>query len=501
MIAKFRHSLGLSGEWSFKKILGAAIFLAIIIVFVGFNVRNDTGSDPIGGAAATVNDVAIPYTAFRGEADQRERMIQERLGDLPEAQRKMYTQSIRGQVLENLITGEIIFQTAAKHGVVAADGAIRDLIASAPGLQENGVFQRERYRAYLQQANMSAADFERQMRKQIVTQKMYELFLGSNTPSQEELRRNRTLATHKINIRFVELSKDDLAKLARVTDAEVAGFSTGHAAEIETFYKDNKVDFTKSSRYHARDILIRIDEKRTEAAARKIIEGLAAKATRKNFVELVAKHSEDPGTKAKGGDLGERDQGSLPASFETPVLALEPGQISRPLKIEGGYHLVLLETKTEGGTTPFDEARSAIARKLLARAREDKVLTEVKTLVASGDRKAVDNLVAKLNKKWQPSTEFDLSSTQIPKLGEGRDVINGVLENGRAGGLVKRLVNANNQNLIVDVVSWKETPDKTADVAGLDKMVAAKRAEGAFETWIKGVEKTASIQRNQRLLE
>ena len=362
------------------------------------------------------------------------------------------------------------------------------------------MFQHERYRMYLESAKMSAADFERQMRKQIVTQKIYELFLGSATPSRGELERNRRLANQKVNVRFVEVTKDDLAKLAKVTPQEAAEFTGAHGTEVETYYKDNKIEFTKAARYHARDLLIRIDEKRKEPAARKLIEEIAAQANSGNFAALVAKYSEDPGSKAKGGDLGDRDQGSLPASFETPVLALKAGEIGKPLKIEGGYHLVLLESKRDAGTAPLESVRTDIATKLMARARQDKVLLQVKDVVGGGDRKRVDGLVASLGKTWQTSGEFDLTSPTVPKLGEGKDVLKGVMETGGFG-LVKRLVSAQNQNVIVDVTAWKETPDASVEVAGLDRMVAAKRAEGAFEAWIKTVEKGATIVRNSRLLE
>ena len=500
MVEKVR-SLFAGGEWTFKKVAVSILFLAIVVVMVGFGIRPDSGGDALGGVAAVVNDIAIPLAEFRAESEQRERDLQTRFNDLPEAQRRMYTTDLRRQIMDRLVTGEVIYQAAQKRGVRAADGEIRDQLLSIPSFIEGGRFQRDRYKMYLQSAGLSPADFERQLRKQIVTQKIYELFLGASAPSREELRRNRVLANQKINVRFAELPKATLSKLVTLSDADVKAYLDSHAGEVDGYLRDNKIEFTRLAKYHVRDLVVRIDDKRPEEAARKLAEELSARANAKNFAELVTKHSDDPGTKKKGGDLGEREQGSLPAEFETPVLALKPGEVSKPIKIEGAYHVALLDSKVEGGETPVGVARPEIARKLLARGRQDAVLAEAKKTVESGDRKAIDALIARAGAQWQPSGDFDLSSPQIPKLGEGREIIKAVVETGRAGGLVKRLIQNDAGYVIVDVTSWKEVPDKPTEVDGLDRMVAYRKAEGPITAWLKEVEKSSSIQRNTRLFE
>lgn len=500
MVEKVR-SLFAGGEWTFKKVAVSALFLAIVVVMVGFGIRPDSGGDALGGVAAVVNEVAIPLAEFRAESEQRERDLQTRFNDLPEAQRRMYTTDLRRQIMERLVTGEVIYQAAEKRGVRAADGEIRAQLLSIPSFIEGGRFQRERYRMYLQSAGLSPADFERQLRKQIVTQKVYDLFIGSSAPSREELRRNRVLANQKINVRYAELPKASLAKLVSVGDQDVKEYQASHAGEIDGYYKDNRLEFTRATKYRARDIMIRIDEKRPEAEALKLAEDLSARANAKNFAELVAKSSDDPGTKKKGGDLGEREQGGLPPEFENPVLALKPGQVTKPIKIEGAYHVALLDSKVDGGETALEAARPEIARKLLARGRQDAALTDLKETAEAGDRRALDALIGRAGAKWDTTGDFDLSTPQIPKLGEARDLIKAVVETGRGGGLVKRLVTTDTGYLIVEVVSWKDVPDKPADVDGIDRMVAYRKAEGPITAWLKEVEKSASIQRNTRLLQ
>ena len=64
------------------------------------------------------------------------------------------------------------------------------------------------------------------------------------------------------------------------------------------------------------------------------------------FGVLAEKHSMDPGSKKKGGDLGWVKRGSLLKEFEETTFTIKPKTISSPIKTEVGYHILeVLERK------------------------------------------------------------------------------------------------------------------------------------------------------------
>jgi parvulin-like peptidyl-prolyl isomerase len=83
---------------------------------------------------------------------------------------------------------------------------------------------------------------------------------------------------------------------------------------------------------HARHILVT-----TEDQARDVLTQLQAGA---DFANLATSRSTDPGSKAKGGDLGWFSRGMMDKPFEDAAFALQPGQLSDVVKGANGYHVI-----------------------------------------------------------------------------------------------------------------------------------------------------------------
>ncbi|WP_459500720.1 peptidylprolyl isomerase PrsA [Bacillus sp. C1] len=97
------------------------------------------------------------------------------------------------------------------------------------------------------------------------------------------------------------------------------------------------------------------DEKTANDIKKKLDEGAS-------FEELAKEHSEDPGSKENGGDLGYFGSGKMVPEFEDAAYKLNVGEISKPVKSPHGYHIIKLTDKKE--LKPYDEVKDSIRKTL-----------------------------------------------------------------------------------------------------------------------------------------
>jgi peptidyl-prolyl cis-trans isomerase SurA len=69
-----------------------------------------------------------------------------------------------------------------------------------------------------------------------------------------------------------------------------------------------------------------------------------------DFSELAGLYSEDPGSAAAGGDLGEFARGDMTPTFESALDALRPGEMTMPFMSPYGAHLAILDSRLPDGT-------------------------------------------------------------------------------------------------------------------------------------------------------
>ncbi|KAA5805606.1 foldase [Thermoanaerobacterium thermosaccharolyticum] len=163
--------------------------------------------------------------------------------------------------------------------------------------------------------------------------------------SEKATNSNVTKETAKDNV-LVNKLIDSWTKDVKVTDSEA-----------EKYYNDNKSQFEVVKASH---ILVS-DEKTANEIYDKLKNGA-------NFAELAKQYSIDTSTKDNGGELGEFPRGTMVQEFEDAAFALKPGEISKPVKTQYGYHIIKSEGKS---IKSFNDVKSSIISYLENNKKQD----------------------------------------------------------------------------------------------------------------------------------
>jgi peptidyl-prolyl cis-trans isomerase C len=157
------------------------------------------------------------------------------------------------------------------------------------------------------------------------------------------------------------LSKEYLAKVV-MPEAKVS------EADLKEYYTQNKDRLGVPEQVRARHILFKVDpaaseDEKNQAKARAdaILKRVQAG---EDFAKLAAAHSDDAGSKAKGGDLGYFTSGKMVPEFEGAAFYTDPGKISDIVETKYGYHIIKVVDHKEARERSFEEMKDTIKEKL-----------------------------------------------------------------------------------------------------------------------------------------
>ncbi len=169
-----------------------------------------------------------------------------------------------------------------------------------------------------------------------------------------------------------------------VVDRELRGKVTIGDAEVRRYYDEHADQLRRPEMYQFRHLTLVTCDPATGAALpaaereakRQRLEELARRARAgEDFAKLAQTYSENPETRAKGGELIIA-KGGLPPELEAVLAALSPGQISDVVSTADGHHLLLLIRKIPSEPIEFDRIREELREKLVRDAMERQLLPE-----------------------------------------------------------------------------------------------------------------------------
>ena len=385
----------------------ALVVLAFVFLYVPDFVDQTVGTDLPTGVLAEVGDHEITVAEFRRVYLRQLQTYRLQSGGeiTEEVLRKL---GIDRQILQRMIDEYAGVAEAERLGLEVSNAEIRARIVSLPGLQENEQFiGQQRYRQLLQAQNppMSPAQFEEDIRKSILLDRLRAtvtnwLTVSDAETADEHQRRNERVKINVVAFRAddyreeVEVNDDDIALLYSqesasyqvpekrqlqfllIDESVIADSITPAEEEIDQYYNANLSQYSTPGQIRASHILLRTeeqDEAEVEALAAELVTQARGGA---DFAELARRHSEDEVTAPEGGSVGLFGRGSMVREFEDAAFALEPGAISDPVKSAIGYHIIKVTEKQEETTQPIDTVRETIKNVLKqerARARANNI--------------------------------------------------------------------------------------------------------------------------------
>ena len=166
---------------------------------------------------------------------------------------------------------------------------------------------------------------------------------------------------------------------------EVIKKVSSHEGELKNYYDTHLDEFIDvPEQVRARHILLRLQQNAAEEEKRKIIE--RAESIIKllkdgaDFSKMAKIHSDDPGTKSRGGDLGFFGRGRMVKTFEEAVFSMKVGEISGPIQTNFGIHIIKLEEKREAKYKPFEKIKDQVEKRVIEEKQKKAVLDYVENL-------------------------------------------------------------------------------------------------------------------------
>jgi peptidyl-prolyl cis-trans isomerase SurA len=271
---------------------------------------------PPPNVAAEVNGHAITY----GDLDKLYQTQYQQNGNPNEDQ----VMSNKLEVLNGMITQEIMLQRAEKLGLTAVDADVdTEYNKRTAGLTKEEIEKR------LADRHMTVAEAKAQIRRDLTVDKLI----------------NKEITSH-----------------ITITDADVT-----------TFYNANKESFNLAEpQIHLAQILVtpfpnpnvrnlKGSKALDDAQAQAKIKDIAQRLSRgEDFGMIAQNYSEDPDSAPNGGDMGFIPQSGLEKAspdLRRLVDSLQPGQASAPIKTQDGYRILKVITREPAGQRDLNDPR------------------------------------------------------------------------------------------------------------------------------------------------
>lgn len=300
---------------------------------------------------------------------------------------------IRQSILDGLVQQRLLAMESVNAGLNMPDALLASIISSIPEFQQDGKFSPARYESMLQAQNMTKPVFENRLRQNLLLRQLVEVSHGVAVPRTVEEKVMR-LAEQQREISQAMVTPEHYMVQLKINPADIKAYYDKHHEEfrvpeqvkfdyvvlsldeltqqmvasddeVKKYYDEHSVQYQEQEQRRASHILIAAGPADMPAArvqAEQVLKEIRQSPGK--FEALAKQYSKDPGSAAKGGDLGFFPRGAMVKPFEDTVFAMKGGEISGLVQSDFGFHIIKLTAIKHGGVRSLDEARGEIAQEL-----------------------------------------------------------------------------------------------------------------------------------------
>ena len=207
----------------------------------------------------------------------------------------------KAQIFENRLVQKLLMAQAKIDSIAVSDTEVEAQLNSQLEEYVRNIGSREKLESYFGKSYEEIKNEMRTpMREQMITNRM-----------QQKIVENVRVTPSEVRYFYRKFNKDSLPEV-------------GDRYEIQQIVIKPKIADTEKERI--RNLLRQYRDD--------ILEG------KQSFNTLAVLYSEDPGTAAKGGELGYMSKNELTPEFAEAAFSLKPGKISKIVESEYGFHII-----------------------------------------------------------------------------------------------------------------------------------------------------------------
>jgi peptidyl-prolyl cis-trans isomerase SurA len=416
----------------------------------------------LDGIAAVVNDEVV----LQSDVEEQLYLFLSRAQSQPDSSA---VDTLRHQILDQLIDEKLIVAEAKRQGVVVTEAEVNKQVEEAVQEAKTRMGSAEAFRAQLAKENLT----EEKLREKYRT----------------EVRRQMTAQ------RLVQKA----VQKKTVTAVEAEAFFKAHPEKFPKVPAEVRVSVIQIP--VSSDSLTDIRAKARAVEARKRITG------GEKFAKVAAEVSDDPGSAQSGGDLGFFTRGTMEPAFEQAAFSQKINEVGPPIRSSFGWHVIqVLERDTVKTVARRDSIGAdgkpvleAHARHFLIRVEvSDADIERARTLAekvrgeaaGGGDFAALVKRYSKFQGAPNPDGDLGFLSlgTLQPQIRDGLDGLNPgqvsqVLSN-RAGFNIFKLVDRKPERDYALEEIRAELPGAVEQIQYREK----------YDLWVKGLRAKAHIE-------